>query len=365
MTDSQSIHKWGWNSYFEALWNEGERENVVPARVIAQQRKFWRIAGGFGECWAEAAGKLRLGTDDGVEWPAVGDWVAVELQDAKSTAMIQEVLPRRSRFARKTPGKKIAQQVIAANVDTALLVSALDGDFNPRRVERYLAQCWESGARPVVVLNKADACADARGKAAEIELVALGAAVCVLSAKTGQGMGELETLLKPGDTLVLLGSSGVGKSTLANYLLGQSRQEVQPVREGDSRGRHTTTTRELFVLPGGALLMDTPGLRELQLWDAEDGVSQAFADIDSLAAQCRFGGCQHKGEPGCAVQAALNEGTLDEARLENRGKLLREQEFVRRKMDPEARHEEKVRIKRLFRGICQMYRHKNSDSEPG
>ncbi len=288
-----SLSRWGWNSYFEALWADGDRRNAVPARVIAQQRRFWRVAGDFGEGWAEAANRLRDAADGGAEWPAVGDWVAVELHDTIAAAAIREVLPRRSQFVRKSPGKKIEEQVIAANADVALLVSALDGDFNPRRVERYLAQCWESGARPVIVLNKADMCEDVRDRAAEMEEIALGAAVCVVSAKTGQGIEELEKFLRPGETLVLLGSSGVGKSTIVNRLLGESLQEVQPVREGDSRGRHTTTMRELFVLPGGALLMDTPGLRELQLWDAAEGVSQAFADIDSLAGQCRFSDCRH------------------------------------------------------------------------
>ncbi len=365
MANSEALKKWGWNSYFEALWNEGERENAVPARVIEQQRKYWRIAGEFGEGWAEPSGKLRLATDEAVEWPAVGDWVAAEVGNGKSNAVIQEVLARRSRFVRKTPGKKITEQVIAANVDTALLVTALDGDFNPRRVERYLAQCWESGARPVVVLNKADACMDARRKSAEVEQIALGASVCVVSAKTGQGMEQLEPFLKSGDTLVLLGSSGVGKSTIANRLAVEVLQETQPVREEDSRGRHTTSSRTLMALPGGALLMDTPGLRELQLWDADEGVAETFEDIDALAAQCRFTDCGHEGEPGCAVQAAMSAGTLDEARLENWRKLVREQGFLRRKIDPAARLEEKVKIKRMFRGIRQMYKHKNSDSEAG
>ena len=363
MEFDESLGRWGWNSYFEALWNEGERENMVPARVIAQQRKFWRIAGAFGEGWAEASGKLRLAAEEGVEWAAVGDWVAVDLRGKGSAAFILEVLPRRSRFVRKLAGKKIVEQVLAANVDTALLVAALDGDFNPRRVERYLAQCWESGARPVILLNKVDECRDTAAKATAMERVALGTEVCVISAKTGQGMEGLTRFLAPGQTLVLLGSSGVGKSTIANRLLGELRQDVQPVREGDSRGRHTTTARELFVLPGRALLVDTPGLRELQLWDAAEGVAQVFADIDALAAECRFGDCTHENEPGCAVRAAVSAGTLDEARLENRRKLLREQEFLRRKLDPEARHEEKERIKRMFRGIRQMYRHKNKDSE--
>src|SRR5258707_1226000 len=319
---SVSITVWGWNSYFEASWRSGDWKNAVPARVVAQQRKFWRVAGDFSECWAEASGKLRLAADEGAHWPAVGDWVVAELHGTDTTAAIQEVLPRRSKFVRKSPGKKIEEQVIAANADVALLVSALDGDFNPRRVERYLAQCWESGARPVIVLNKADTCEDSEGKAAEMERVALGAAVCVVSAKTGQGIEELEKFLRPGETLVLLGSSGVGKSTIVNRLLGESLQAVQPVREGDSRGRHTTTMRELFALPGGALLMDTPGLRELQLWDAAEGVSQAFADIDSLAGQCRFSDCRHEAEPGCAVRAAVKGGEIDEGGLEKHRELF-------------------------------------------
>src|SRR5258707_503372 len=358
---SVSITVWGWNSYFEASWRSGDWKNAVPARVVAQQRKFWRVAGDFSECWAEASGKLRLAADEGAHWPAVGDWVVVELHGADTTAAIQEVLPRRSKFVRKSPGKKMEEQVIAANVDTALLVSALDDDFNPRRAERYLAQCWESGAKPVIVLNKADACEEARGKAAEMERVAIGTGVCVVSARTGQGFGELEEFLRPGETLVLLGSSGVGKSTIANRLLGQTVQEVRPVRESDSRGRHTTTTRELFVLPGGALLMDTPGLREMQLWDAEDGVAQVFADIDALAGECRFGDCRHEREPGCAVEAAFDAGTLDPARLENRRKLIWEQEFLRRKLDPEARAEHNQRIKQLMRGVREMYRYKKRD----
>ena len=361
MTITGSLTGWGWNSYFEALWRGGDWKGAVPARVIAQRRKFWRVAGNFDECWAEASGKLRLAADEGADWPAVGDWVVVEIQGAETNLVIQEVLPRRSKFVRKSPGKKVEEQVIAANVDTVLLVSALDGDFNPRRVERYLAQCWESGARPVIVLNKADACEQTRVKAAEMERIGIGTEVCVVSAMTGQGFGELGAFLRPGQTLVLLGSSGVGKSTIANRLLGHTVQEVKPVRESDNRGRHTTTSRELFVLPGGALLMDTPGLREMQLWDAEDGVAQVFADIDALAGQCRFGDCRHEGEPGCAVHAAVSAGTLDAARLENRRKLMREQEFLRSKVDPEARQEQKEHWKQLHRAQRQKYEQRQRD----
>lgn len=351
-----SILRWGWNEYFEALWKDAARGTAVPARVIAQSRGIWRIAGDFGECPAEAAGRLRLAAEEGADWPAVGDWVAVELRDQGNAAQIQEVLPRRSRFARKTAGKKIAEQVIAANVDVALLVSALDGDFNPRRVERYLTQCWESAAKPVIVLNKVDACKAPHEKIEQIDRISMAVAVCAVSAITGQGFDELEKHLARGQTIVLLGSSGVGKSTIVNRLLGRNIQGVQEVRESDSRGRHTTTAREMFALPGGALLMDTPGLRELQLWDADEGISQTFSDIETLAERCRFGNCRHRAEPGCAVQAAIESGALDTARLENWRKLQRELEFLRRKIDVDARHNEKQRIKQLMRTVNKMYR---------
>ena len=351
-----STLQWGWNAYFEAIWKSAERESLVPARVVAQSHGIWRVAGDFGEFLAEAAGKLRLAAEQGADWPAVGDWVAAALRDQGGGALIQEVLPRRSQFVRKVAGKKIAQQVIAANVDTALLVSALDGDFNPPRVERYLSQCWESGAKPVILLNKADACEQPQEQVEEMERIAMGVPVLMISARTGQGFGELHAHLARGQTIVLLGSSGVGKSTIVNRLMGHVIQETQEVRESDGRGRHTTTARQLFVLPGGALLIDTPGLRELQLWEADEGISQAFADIHALAVQCRFTNCSHATEPGCAVQAAIHAGSLDLERLENWRKLQREQQFLRRKIDAEARQNEKRRIKQLMRGVREMYR---------
>jgi ribosome biogenesis GTPase / thiamine phosphate phosphatase len=357
-----SLSRWGWNSYLEAKWNEIDREGAAPARVVAQHRMGWCIAGDFGECLAEASGKLRLAAEACADWPAVGDWVSVETNELRDLALVRTVLPRRNQFIRKMPGKRIEEQIIAANVETALVISALDGDVNPRRAERYIAQCWECGVRPFLILNKADACEDACEKAAEMERVALGIPVHVVSARTGQGMEEVERLCIPGQTLVMLGSSGVGKSTLTNRLLGQSLQKVNEVRASDGRGRHTTTSRELFALPSGALLIDTPGLRELQLWDGEEGLARTFADIHSLAAQCRFTNCRHEAEPGCAVQGAVRAGTLDLARLENQRKLIGEQEFLRRKMDPEARSDEKQRIKRLTREVRKIYEHKKAFS---
>ena len=350
------IQDLGWDAYFETLWLEGVHDNCVPARVVSQQRGLWRVAGDFEERWAEPSGKLRKESDGGGNWPAVGDWVAVELRARQTSALIQRVLPRRSRFARKIAGKQIAEQVIAANIDVALIVAALDGDFNVRRIERYMAQCWESGARPAIVLNKADACAQPRELAAEIEGIAMGVPIFLVSAKTAEGLEALEASFGKGQTIVLLGSSGVGKSTLVNRLLQEERQSTYAVRESDSRGRHTTTSRELFVLPSGAMIIDTPGLRELQLWNAAEGLTQTFADVDELAAQCRFRDCQHHSEPGCAVQAALASGILEAERLENWRKLQREQEFLLRKMDPEISHAEKKRIKVIMRQVKNKYK---------
>ena len=356
-----SLKRLGWNSYFAALWQGRERPEWLPARVISQQRGLWRIAGDFAECWAETAGTLRAAAETGGDWPAVGDWVAAEMLSGGGRPLIEEVLPRRSKFVRKVAGRRMEEQVIAANVDTAFVVMALDGDFNVRRLERYLAQCFESGAKSIVVLNKADDCGDLAARVAEVESIAAGVPIFSVSARTGDGVNALDTFLMPGQTIVLLGSSGVGKSTLVNHLLQREAQAVQSVRASDSRGRHTTTSRELFALPGGALLIDTPGLRELQLWGATEGVEQAFSDIEELAAQCKYGNCGHTTEPGCAVQAAIAEGRLDESRLENQRKLEREQEFLRRKIDPEAQKQEKDRVKVIHRGAKQKYDQRRKD----
>jgi ribosome biogenesis GTPase len=350
----------GWNSYFSALMAEHNGCGWAPARVISQQRGLWRIAGDLRECWAEPSGKLRSTAEVDGNWPAVGDWVAVELS-GDQRAMMQAVLPRRSCFARKASGKRNERQVIAANIDTAFLVAALDRDFSPRRLERYLALCWESGARPVIVLNKADECTDVPGKVSETARVAAGAAVFALSARSGEGIEALDAFLTPGQTIVLLGSSGVGKSTLVNCLLQEERQAVQPTRETDSKGRHTTTARQMFPLSTGAVIVDTPGLREIALWNADSGIEDAFPDIEGLAKGCRFRDCQHESEPGCAVRAALESGNLDRARVENRKKLEREQEFQRRKTDPEAMHEYKSGITRLHRGAREKYQLRERD----
>ncbi len=351
------LRRLGWNGLFQAKWNSGDRNSRKPARIIAEHRGMWCAAGEFGEARAEATGKLRLSAERGGEWPAVGDWVSVEGTPTRGVA-ICEVMPRRTAIVRKASGKQVEQQVLAANVDVVFLVMALDGDYNPRRLERYLAQVWDSGARPVILLNKMDLCENVESYAAEIERTAIGVPVNPISAAAGEGMNEVESHLREGETAVLLGSSGVGKSTLVNRLLGWNSQHVHEVRDHDSRGRHTTTARHLFFLNSGAMIIDTPGLRELQLWDAEAGLEHTFAEIEELAERCRFRDCAHQDEPGCAVQGALREGRLDAERLENQRKLQRELEHLKRKVDAEEQQKEKRRIKALHRAAQKYYQHR-------
>ena len=356
-----SLERLGWNGYFEACWREYEGSGCLPARVVSQQRGLWRVAGEFAECWAAPSGKLRQEADAGGLWPAVGDWVAAESCSSDERAILNGVLPRRSQFLRKAAGRRVEEQVIAANVDLAWVVVGLGSDLNLRRIERYLTQCWESGAKAIVVLNKADECRDVPARVAEAERIGMGVPILAVSAITGQGLGTVEPFLIAGQTIVLLGSSGAGKSTLLNRLLGCEAQMTRAVRESDGRGRHTTTSRELFALPNGSLVIDTPGLRELQLWDAADGVAQTFADIEELAARCRFRDCSHSPEPGCAVQSAIADGRLEPERLESFKKLRREQEFMRRKIDPSARQADRQRNKVLHRNVQRIYEQRKKD----
>jgi ribosome biogenesis GTPase len=283
----------------------------------------------------------------------VGDWVALQLHNQNTEATIHHLLPRRSQFARKAAGHQTMAQVVAANVDTLFLMAGLDGDFNPRRIERYLVMAWESGANPVIVLNKADLCPNLEDKLALLEPVALGVPVHPVSAVSGEGLGALAVYLQPGQTVALVGSSGVGKSTLTNYLLGTQQQATQTVRADDSKGRHTTSHRQLLLLPSGALLIDTPGMRELQLWSTADGLDDTFSDVEELASQCKFRDCQHQSEPGCAVLAAIAAGHLDPQRLRSYQKLQKEQQWLEQRQDQRA----SLNTKRRWKQITKTMRH--------
>lgn len=330
------IEQFGWSDELQQQFAVHAAAGLIPARVVVQQRGLYEIATRAGVLAATLAGRLAYEAEDG-DYPVTGDWVAAEARPAEGTATIQHVLPRSSSFVRRASGPGLARaQLVAANVDVALLAASMNADLNARRLERYLATAWESGAEPVIVLTKADMCPDVNERMAQIAVVAMGAPVLAVSAVTGAGLEALRVHLRPGRTAVLLGSSGVGKSTLVNALAGRAQMATQAIREDDARGRHTTTHRELVLLPGGALILDTPGMRELGLWDVGEGMSAAFADIEALAAQCRFHDCRHYSEPGCAIVAALETGALDAARWRAWGKLQRELAFQNNKDDPRA-----------------------------
>jgi ribosome biogenesis GTPase len=330
------LETYGWSDELQRDFAPHAAAALIPGRVVAQHRGAYSLIIAAGEVRAEISGRLARDALPG-GYPAVGDWVAAEAPGGDGPAIIQHVLPRRTAFARKAIGRAGQAQVVAANVDVAFLVASLNADLNPRRLERYLAAAWQSGAAPVVLLTKADVCPNPAELAAGVETG--GAPVHVLSSLTGEGLEAVRTYLTPGRTAVMVGSSGAGKSTLANVLLGSARMAVGEIREDDARGRHTTSHRELILLPGGGLLLDTPGMRELALIDAEEGVAATFDDIEVLAAACRFSDCGHGGEPGCAVRAALEAGDLDEGRWRSFQKLNRELDHLARREDPVLREQ--------------------------
>ena len=329
---------------------------LVPGRVVAGHARVLRVLTQEGEAVAAIAGRLRHEAHGPSDLPTVGDWVALRPPEAGHRAVIEALVPRRTAFVRRAPGDRSVAQVLAANVDTVFLVMGLDGDFNPRRLERALVLAWESGADPLVLLNKADLCEDLAARRREIESVAPGVPVLVIAAKPGEGLEGLMPWLTPGRTVALLGSSGVGKSTLVNRLLGREKQKTREVRAADQRGRHTTTHRELIALPGGALLLDTPGLREIQLWSDGAGLDAAFEDVSGLFASCRFTDCSHGSEPGCAVSAAVEEGRLDPARLGSFRKLQAELRALQIRTDPLERRKERGRWKAAHKTLRHQKR---------
>jgi ribosome biogenesis GTPase len=338
-----SLEELGWDEAREAEFEPHRAAGLVPGRVAIQHRGAYVLATPTGEEWAEVPRRLLHATagGDGL-LPAVGDWVGYRPSAGAGTrAHLEVVLDRRSAFSRNTAWNETREQVVAANVDVVFIVQGLPLDVNARRLERYLATAWESGASPVVVLTKTDLVHDLEPHLAEVEAVAFGVPVHAVSNVTGDGLEALRAYAEPGRTVALIGSSGVGKSTLVNTMLGADVLETRGLR-ADGLGRHTTTRRELVLLPGGGVVLDTPGMRELQLWDVDSGLEQAFADVEELAAQCRFTDCAHEGEPGCAV---LERGTLPADRWESYLALQRELAALHLRIDARARSEQKRQIR--------------------
>ena len=325
MTNENHINVYGYQGYFEAL--AAEYPDLTPARVVLQERELYRIVSDSGEQSAVVSGKFRHEAQTASDYPAVGDFVMVEHTGESGHAVIRAVLPRKSLFIRRAAGTANHEQVVAANIDTVFICMSLNNDFNIRRLERYLSVAWDSGASPVVVLTKADLCADVGQKVGEVERVALGVDVVVTSSLAEEGIEAIKPYLKAGKTASFIGSSGVGKSTLINRLIGSDVIATGGLRN-DDKGRHTTTHRELILLSGGALVIDTPGMRELGMWGADGGIDTAFADVEALAAHCKYKNCTHTGEPGCALRAAIEEGTLAEDRYRSYAKLMTENAYI-------------------------------------
>lgn len=342
------LNKLGFNAFFAKHFEKCPIENAIIGRICAEYKSSYKIYSEIGEVTASISGKFRNNFKTKDEFPNVGDWVIFQSLD-ENKGIIQSILPRKSKFSRKIAGIETKEQVIASNIDFAFIVCALDYDFNLRRIERYLSLVWQSGAVPVVVLTKADLCDNLPQKISEVSDIAFGVDIYAISNINANGIDVLQSYFTQDKTVVLLGSSGVGKSSLINNLMQDDVMKVNELRSNINKGRHTTTHKQMFLLPQGGLIIDTPGLRELQLWDAEDGISQCFSDVEELAKHCKFSDCTHLNEPNCAVQEAIVSGLLDSNRLENYLKVQKEQEYLISRKNQSAAKTEKDKWKAIHK----------------
>ena len=343
------LQSFGWNEFFELSFKSYEGQGYTVGRVALEHKNFYRVYTQNGEVLAEISGKLRHEAVNRSDLPAVGDWVVIRSRPEGDRVTIHAVLPRRTCFARKIAGSRTEEQIVGANIDTVFLLTSLNQDFSLRRMERYLLIAWESGANPIIILSKSDLCDRLDDAINEVRSVARGVPVHGISVVTGDGLQDIGQYFKRGQTVALLGSSGVGKSSLINHLAGAEYLKVQTIREHDDRGKHTTTHRELVLLPAGGLVLDTPGMRELQLWDGDESLQLVFDDIEALAGRCFFSDCRHQDERGCVVREALAAGTIDAERYQSYVKLQKELEYQARRKDKLSEIVEKKKWKKLSR----------------
>ena len=355
MEFSLNLKKLGWDSFFEEHFMPYAQKGLHPGRVLSGHKTGYMLYTEFGEFYTGISGKMRYEASGRSDFPVVGDWVAIKPRPEEKFAIIHGTLPRKSSFSRKAAGRETEEQLLAANIDTVFWVSSLNRMFNPRRIERFLMLAYESSAVPAIILNKADLCATVEKTVDEVMSVAEGVPVHVTSALKGLGLEALTPYIQNGNTVVFLGVSGVGKSTLLNKLAGTDIQKVDEIREHDDRGRHTTAVRSLFILPQGGCVIDSPGIRELQLWNVPERIYDAFEDIEKIARNCRFKNCNHDSEPFCAVKKAVEDGIIPSKRFANFKKMKKEVDYLETKRNMKTKIDEKRNMK-LFSKMIKRYK---------